>query len=397
MNDHSSFPAIPMRSIRAFVWDLADEGLEDVLHRLAECGFDGLHLALAFHGGRFYCPHNPRHAIVHAPDGVLYFQPLLSCYEQIRPRVHPEYGSGAFVARTIARAHDYGMNLTAWIALLNNATLAAENPDCSCRNAMDDVLAGTLCPAHPAVRGYAQALVEDLAHRVGVDAIEIENFAYPSHRDYLGPRWSQVHIGPNLGYLLSLCFCEHCRRRGEEANLEMDDLANRVEMIIRQGLAGDIGDRRIGDEIADPYHPVSRFARVRYETITSLIDDLTEQTDGGATRLQLVFREEPDDIWRWGVEPHILRQRGLHATIKPSCTATATSVFVGRYAEVLQIGQNLAADIALVAPPEPGLNGPTPADVVEACLSVGVDRFVLSHYGLATYDMLDWACMLSRR
>src|SRR5262245_15783756 len=113
-------PQLPHRSIRAFVWDLADEGLEEVFGRLADCHFDGLHLALAFHGGRFYCPHNPKHAMVHAPDGALYFQPLLSCYEQIRPRIHPEYGSGAFVARVRDRAHDYGINLTAWVVLLNN-------------------------------------------------------------------------------------------------------------------------------------------------------------------------------------------------------------------------------------------------------------------------------------
>jgi hypothetical protein len=385
----------PHRAIRAFVWDLADEGLEEVLGRLADCGFDGLHLALAHHGGRFYCPHNPRHAMVHAPDGALYFQPLLSCYERIQPRVHPEYGSGAFVARTRDRAHEYGMSLTAWVVLLNNMTLSMEHPECACKNALGDVLEGTLCPSNPAVREYAEALVEDLAHRVRVDAIELEEFAFPSHEAYVGPIWREVAVGRSLGYLLSLCFCESCRRRAEEANIEVEDLAIRVERMIRQALAGDIGDRRIADEIADPYHPVSRYAKVRYETVTGFIDDLLDEVSGSPASIQLAMREEPDDIWRWGIEPHILRQRGLRATIQTGRSATAASAFVERYTELLQIGHNLAADIRLVQPGDGQF--PSPAAAMDACLANGVDRFVFSHYGLATFDMLDWACMSLQR
>jgi hypothetical protein len=392
---NDSFVAPPQRAIRAFVWDLADEGLEDAVGRMADCHFDGLHLALAYHGGRFYCPHNPRHALVHAPDGALYFQPSLSCYEQIRPRVHPEYGSGAFVARARDHARDAGLSFTAWVVLLNNMTLSMAHPDCACRNALDDLLEGTLCPANPAVRGYAEALIEDLAHRVRADVIELEDFAFPSHESYVGPLWREVPIGPHLGYLLSLCFCESCRRRAEEANIEVEELAVRVERMIRQALAGDIGDRRIADEIADPYHPVSQYAKVRFETITSFIDGLLDAIEGGPTALQLVMREEPDAIWRWGIEPHILRQRNLRATIQTGRSPTATSAFVGRYAELLQIGHNLAADIRLVPPS--GDQALSPTAVMESCLSVGVDRFVFSHYGLATFEMLDWACMASRR
>jgi hypothetical protein len=386
---------LPERAIRAFVWDLADEGLEDVMGRLADCRFDGLHLALAYHGGRFYCPHNPRRVLVHAPDGALYFQPLMSCYEQIQPRVHPEYGSGAFVARARDRAHDHGLNFTAWVSLLNNMTLSMENPDCACRNALGDALEGTLCPSHPEVRAYAEALVEDLAHRVRVDAIELEDFAFPSHDAYIGPMWRSVTIGPNLGYLLSLCFCEQCRRRAEETNIEVDDLAYRVERMIRQALVGDISDRRIADEIADPYHPVSRYAKVRFETITSFVDDLLDEIAGSGAALQLALSEEPDACWRWGIEPHILRQRGLRATIQADRSATEAAAFVGRYAELLQIGRDLAVDVRLTSAGENARR--SPAATIEACQGIGVDRFVFSYYGLATFEMLDWACAMSKR
>jgi hypothetical protein len=393
---HQPHFSIPRRAIRVFAWDLADEGLEDVLDRLADCRYDGIHLALAYHGGRFYCPHNPRHAIVHAPDGALYFQPLLSCYEEIVPHAHPQYGSGALVARAIERAHERGFSLTAWIVLFNNMTLSAEYPEHACRNALGDVLEGTLCPARPAVREYAQALIEDLAHRVGVDAIEMEDFAFPSHSAYVGASWRSIEIGPNLGYLMSLCFCDECRRKAEENDIDADGLVLQVERMIRQGLSGDVGDRRLGDEIADPYHLVSRYAKTRFETITSLLDDLSQQIDGAPTALQVVLREDPDAVWRWGLEPHVLRQRGVRATIRADHRfAKVTGAFVARYAEVLQLGDNLAVDVPLACPD--GDRSLSPPAIMEACAAAGVDRFVFSSYGLATFDMLDWSWAAGQR
>ena len=394
MSDSQHPFKMPGRSIRTFVWDFADEGIHEVLERLAESGVDGVHLALAYHGGRFYCPHNPKHTLVHAPDGVLYFQPLLSCYESIQPRVHPEYGSGAFVARLRDAVHEYEMAFTAWIVLCNNMTLSMAYPETNCVNATGDRLEGALCPSNPDVRVYAQALIEDLAHRVGVDVIELEDFAFPPHHSYVGTIWQGASIGPGLGYLLSLCFCEHCRRRAEEVNMEVDDLIYHVERMIRAGLTGDMTDRRICDEIADPYTPVSRYAEVRAETVKTLLDELIEATEGShVMALQLILREEPDDAWRWGQELHALRQRRLHATLQTESSASATSAFIGRYLDLLQLGHNLAADISLSVPEREDY---TPAATIEACMEAGLERFVFSHYGLAPLDMLDWIGALAR-
>lgn len=385
---------MPTRSVRAFVWDLADEGLDEVLGYLRDSGVDGMHLALAAHGGRFYCPHNPKHCLVHAPEGALYFQPILSCYEGLRPYVHPEYGSGAFLARASEALHDYGMSCAAWLVLFNNKTLSVAHPGCVTINALGDRLEGALCPSNPTVRSYAQALVEDLAHRVGVDVIELEDFAFCSHEAYVGPCWQGIHVGPGLGYLLSLCFCEHCRRRAEEANIEVEDLLHHVERMIRSALAGDLSERRIGDEISDPYHPIARYAKVRCETITSLLDELLDAADGSQTVLQPILAEEPDECWRWGIELHTFRQRMMRATIKTAHSAHATQALIERYAEVMQLGHDLAADVNMCVCKESGEN--SLAANVEACTQAGVDRFIFSHYGLASLEMLEWIGGLAR-
>lgn len=421
----------PLRAIRAFVWDLADEGLEDVLERLRQAGVDGLNLALAYHGGRFYCPHNPRRVMVHAPDGVLYFQPLLSCYEQIRPPVHPEFSSGAFVARIGEAVREFGMHWSAWLALLTNRNISWAHPECTCVNALGDRLDGALCPANPAVRTYAQALVEDVAHRVGVDSIELEDFAFPSQEAYMGGKWRGVPIGPELDYLLSLCFCEHCRHRAEEDNIEVDDLMHRVERMIRSALEGDLTERRIADEISDPYHPLTRFAGVRGEIVTSLLEDLQlaaheagEVTGGHRVDLRVILAEEPDENWRWGVQPNAIRRRMVGVTVDTAVAHQATRLlmhahrhgfeacdenllvrrnghewsidqaFVRRYVELLDVDHDLVADVSLSQLTY--LDGRALSATVEACEDVGVDRFVFSHYGLAPLDSLEWIGSLAR-
>lgn len=385
----------PARAIRAFVWDLADEGIHEVLDRLAQLGIDGVHLALAFHGGRFYCPHNHRHAMVHAPDGALYFQPLLSCYEALRPRVHPEYGSGVFVSRAREALHERGMSLTAWVVLLNNLTLSTSYPEATGINALGDRIEGSLCPSNPDVRTYAQALIEDLAHRVGVDAIELEDFSFGSHLSYMGARWVGIPIGPNLGYLISLCFCPHCRHRGEEANIEVGALKYHVERMVRQGLSGSMSDRRIGDEISDPYNLFSRYAETRSDTIASLIDELNESIEGSPALLQPMLAEHPDEIWRWGVELRSLRQHIQRATVPTTCSIGATHACIDRYAELLELDHNLAADIRLRD--MDGEETRVIGGLIDACESFGIDRFVFSHYGLARLDTLDVLGSFARR
>lgn len=378
----------PSRAVRAFVWDLADEGIDEVLGRLHDSGVNGLHLALAYHGGRFYCPHNPKHGIIQAPEGALYFQPNLSSYQGIRPFAHPQYGSGAFVSHVREAMYDYDMNFTAWLVLFNNRTLTIKHPDCMIVNALGDPLEGALCPSNPAVRAYAQTLVEDLAHRVEVDAIEIEDFAFGSLESYKGPVWQGVPIGRNLGYLLGLCFCKHCRSRAEEANIEVDDLTHHVERMITSGMMGDLSDRRIGDEISDPYHPLGRYARMRGETITTLLEELEDATHGSTAALCPILTEEPDENWRWGIELNAIRQRLMAPTLALSHPRGDVASFVERYADILQDGHHLAVDFNLGRfrdEEEPQLYA-----AVEACTHAGIDRFVFSHYGLAPLHQLEW-------
>jgi hypothetical protein len=381
--------------MRAFVWDFADEGIDEVLGRLRESGVDGLHLALAYHGGRFYCPHNPKHCIVDQPEGALYFQPVFTDRDGIRPMLHPQFGSGALVGRVLEAAHEDGMAVAAWLVLFNNPMLSLRYPRLSCVNALGDRLDGALCPANPDVRRYAQALVEDLAHRLGFDIIELEDCAYIPHHATVAPAWRRMPIGNGLGYLLSLCFCEHCRRQAEKANIEIGDLEHHVERMIRSALSGDLSERRIGDEISDPYHPIARYAAVRCEIVSSLLDELSDAASGSPAVLQPILKEEADEIWRWGIALNALRARMMRVTVMTDPSPAVTRPLIERYAEILQMGHELVADVGLGSPQ--GSDEAPLTAMIEACQRSGVDRFVFSHYGLSPLEMLEGIGGLARR
>lgn len=385
----------PRRGMRAFIWDLADEGLDNVLDRMVSSGIDGLYLDLIHHGGRFYCPHNPRHAIVHALDGASYFRPAFECYEKITPYLHPEYGSGAFLGKAMEAVREFGLAFTATVSLFNNRTISFAHSDCTCVNALGDLMQGMLCPANPAVRIYAQALVEDLTHHLGVETVELRDYAYLSHETFRGPSECGISISPSLGYLMSLCFCPHCRARAEEANIDADELERRVEMMIRAGLAGDLTGRRIADEISDPYHPVSRFAAMRGEVVRGLIDDMRDAVNGCGADLQLILDEEPNDAWRWGVELADMSRRDLCATLSPGRARMDPAAFLARYSEVLGLGERAIAEIDLAdlhADSDEKLR-----DTLEAALAADIDHFVFAHYGLIRLDMLEWVEAMARR
>jgi hypothetical protein len=217
-----------------------------------------------------------------------------------------------------------------------------------------------------------------------------------THENQMGASWCGIDIGPNLGYLLSLCLCEHCRQRAEEENIDAEDLSRRIEQMIRMGMGGDLSERRIADEISDPYHPISRYARVRAETVTTLIDELSEATEGSRAILQPLLTEEPDESWRWGIELSGLHERVDRVTLATGRTASATQAYIERYVELLQMNNgDIVADIHLNSPCM-SINGFFDA-AIDACEQAGARNFVFSPYGLTRLDLLDHIGVLARR
>ena len=77
------------RSIYAYAWDLADEGLDVALGRIRDSGVNTITLAASYHAGKFLRPHGRSGKVYFPTDGTVYFRARPERYGHIKPRVHP--------------------------------------------------------------------------------------------------------------------------------------------------------------------------------------------------------------------------------------------------------------------------------------------------------------------
>ena len=162
-----------------YAWDLDAEGYDHAVGRIADAGFSAINLATSYHNGRFILPHNPRHRTYYAEDGALYFQPDLTKYGRIQPRVHTLANADESpVMRLLEVAPKHGVDYVAWTVCLHNSWLGEQYPDLAIHTAFGAPLYHSLSAAHPEMRQYLLTMVEDLVSRHEVAAIELETPGY---------------------------------------------------------------------------------------------------------------------------------------------------------------------------------------------------------------------------
>jgi hypothetical protein len=138
---------------------------------------------------------------------------------------------------------------------------------------------------------------------------------------------------------------------------------------------------------------------MRSDVVTSLLDELAEATDGAAL-LQPMLESNPNLTWHSGVELRELRQLVPRATVvvPPVAPARAQAV-LERYEHVLHMGNDMAADLRLIPlrREQRHASEPNVPATIAAVHEAGYDRLILSHYGLAPLDQLEWLSLASRR
>ncbi len=175
-----------------YAWDLDAEGYDRAVGRIAAVGFTGVNLATTYHAGKFLLPHNPRRRVYFPEDGSLYFQPDLSHYGKIQPRVSSLVSADSSpVIELQEAATQHGLEYVAWTVCLHNSWIGERHPNATMQTAFGDPLIHSLCPAHPDVREYLLAVIGDLVARHEVAAIQLESpgymgFTHGYHHEIIG-------------------------------------------------------------------------------------------------------------------------------------------------------------------------------------------------------------------
>jgi hypothetical protein len=274
-------------SIYAFAEDMRGEGPVQVLDRILGYGCDGVTVAAAYHRARDVTPHG-RSRVTLRQDGV-HFPPPRELFGGLRlvPPLQPDAGDGLF-AELRELTGQRGARLHGWTVFLHNTTLGLAHPDVTQRNCFGDRAApADLCPSHPDVRAYADALARSVA-RQGVDTVVAESLHFGYFRHGYHHDRCFVDLGPVEDFLLGLCFCAHCRARAEAAGADADAACVAAGRIVSRALDGDAplsGGLSPDNLRACAGDAVARYVAARQETVTTLAASVAQSVAAEGARL----------------------------------------------------------------------------------------------------------------
>ena len=73
------------RAIYAYPWNLADEGVPEVVGTIKALGIDTITIAGSYHAGKFLHPHGRGAKVFFPEDGTVYFKADPARYGTIKP------------------------------------------------------------------------------------------------------------------------------------------------------------------------------------------------------------------------------------------------------------------------------------------------------------------------
>ena len=366
-----------------YPWDLEDEGADVVVGRLRDVGIDSLVVATSYHAGKFVRPHAAGRKVYFPEDGKIYFQPDLSRYGQVKPRVNSSV-ERFDPLRALAR-HAPDMPVTGWTVGLHNTPLGQAHPDLVVRNAYGDPLWNALCPARPEVRRYLVSLCADLGHNQAVAEIAIETPGWQAYRHGHHHEFELIDLLPRAQVLLGMCFCDACVAGARQAGVDATGLAHRTRAELDRFFAD--GTEPSTDLRADP--DWSAFLAWRATTVASLVEEVRAAMPKDVALAIIPTTQSPNSLcWIEGSDLAALAkiarleipayQSGIAAIVSDVAATKATA------GPGAQLGY-------ILRPTYPNL--PTAADVrtaVREIGAVGAASISFYNYGHLRLSSLDW-------
>jgi hypothetical protein len=214
-----------MAALWTFPWTLLAEGPEAAMTDLRERGIDRLNVAAHYHSVQALQPRTPDALFERFPAGS-YFEPDPERFADtpIEPLQNDLPGSDDPLATIVDAGDDAGMDVAGWMILFHNSRLGHEYPEYQLEDAFGGGHEHAFCPSHPEVRTYFAAVASALADR-GVSEIQLESYGFQSvlhsHDTQFGHGMEHVLTSDTERVLLSQCFCDACRARAADHDVNL--------------------------------------------------------------------------------------------------------------------------------------------------------------------------------
>jgi hypothetical protein len=401
-------------SIFTFAYDLHDEGIDTVLDNVQQRGqLDAVTLAFTYHHSRDIFPHNPRRKMIYMEGHVL-FRADESRYLglKIQPPVSPLLMEHDVVADLITETQRRGLNVRAWTNNVHNTTIGKNHLDCVARNAFGDPFITTLCATNPDVRAYLCAITADLA-RYPLESILLESVNFMGFRHGYHHERNLLPLTPLMEFMLSLCFCEHCKRHAQAQNID----AERVHTFVHDALEKALnGDPCAFDTVALLPSAIDsldaelwRYVQARFSTITTLVGEM-RQAVRRVSDTPLIYMEQSGGLRgasTGGMVAHLVNNLSLSrawqdgvdvGAVAQACDGLSVLGYIREndqlQTDIAAYREHMPSDASLSVAVRPMLPDCDSLDElserVAALRQCNVDWLDFYHYGMMRLKNLDW-------
>ncbi len=371
----------------AFVYPWDVNGDPEAAAFVAGLGVEQVTLAAAYHSTRALTPRHPRHRVVTAEHAAVLYPPDPARWEgrDLRPYEAGDWGPGDAYGEAAAALADAGLEVHTWVVLAHNSRLGAEHPHTSVVNAYGDRYPWAPCIAQPATRAYLVDLAAEAAVRPGARGTELESLGwYGLAHLHAHDKTGGVALGDAGQYLMSLCFCPHCREGYGAEGLDPDELAAAVraalEPVWRGTAPSDGGWAGVGKLLGEA--PANATRAWRDERARTLQEAAVEAVRAAAPEgFQVLLHADPESYHcgaNAGVDPaHVL---SVADGVVVPCTGGAG--LLTPFAEQDRDGAVLAANLTVVS----GMGGHPDTLAADAARAreLGATELRLYHAGLAS-------------
>jgi hypothetical protein len=371
----------------AFVYPWDVNGDPGAAGFVAGLGVEQVTLAAAYHSTRALTPRHPRHRVVTAEYAAVLYPPDAARWEGREPRPYEagDWAPGDAWGEAAAALADAGLEVHTWVVLAHNSRLGAEQPHTSVVNAYGDRYPWAPCIAQPATRAYLTDLAAEAAVRPGARGTELESLGwYGLAHLHAHDKTGGVGLGDAGQYLMSLCFCPHCRAGYGTRGLDPDELAAAVraalEPVWRGAAPSDGGWAGVQKLLGET--PANATRAWRDDTARTLQEAAVAAVRAAAPDgFQVLLHADPVSYHcgaNAGVDPaHIL---SVADGVTVPCTAGAE--LLTPFADVRRTGAVLAANLTVVS----GMGGSPDTLAADAARAreLGATELRLYHAGLAS-------------
>lgn len=329
--------------MRCNLWDLVDEGIDDVLDRLkGEAGITGISVPLVCPPVEQLRPHKGVSPRTFRSQGGAQFQPRAEFYANTRLKpVVAEWLKKSNPLPAVAEAcAKRGLSLRGEIDCCQSPVLIEKYPFAAAKDVFGETNPNWLCPVNPDVAEFLIAQAIELGSMAILNSMEIQHFQFPYerfHRFFLPnptadtaadeselPR-NRLNLNESeeqtplsglvsklrqdldrartrvdhlihenvVGWLLSLCFCESCRQCAGRESIALAEFEKAVLKCLETSFySGEPPDDSITQLIAANDH-LEKFLQWRDRRIEDSIKEMKQRV-----QLPLLMHRRVDNAGR---------------------------------------------------------------------------------------------------